>query len=64
MPRINRSAPHKPFRPHVPCERKRRFKTETEAQDAIEHASLMDIRLELKTYQCPYCNGWHLSSVK
>jgi len=64
MPRHNRSVRHKAFRPNVPCERKRRFKTEAEALDAIEHASLMDIRLVLKTYQCPYCNGWHLSSGK
>jgi len=64
MPRHNRSVPHKPYQPNVPCGRKRRFKSEAEALDAIENASSIDIRLELKTYQCPYCGGWHLSSVK
>jgi hypothetical protein len=65
MPRQNRSTRHTPYRaPDIPCQRKRRFKTDRDALEALEKASLFDMKIELKTYLCPFCNGWHLSSVK
>lgn len=63
MPRRHTHAPHKRYEHTAPCARKKPFNTEAEALQAIADATLHDIHLELKTYQCPYCNKWHLSSV-
>jgi len=60
MPRKHQPVKHTPFKPDVPCSRKRRFKSESEALRAIEQAGIFDINVELRTYQCPYCSGWHL----
>ena len=64
MPRRHIPKKHEPFKADISCQRKRRFGNEHEALKAIEDAGLMDIRLELRTYLCPYCDGWHLSSSK
>jgi len=64
MPRRHTPQRHDRYKPDLPCQRKRRFKSEADALQAIETAALYDIRVELLTYACPYCTGWHLSSVK
>lgn len=43
------------------CESKNRYSSQSEAQAAI--AACEDHgRRGLKTYRCPYCDGWHLTS--
>lgn len=43
------------------CESKNRYATRGEAEAAI--ASCADYGTTgLKSYQCPYCDGWHLTS--
>ena len=64
MPRRHTPIRHDRFVSGAPCVRKRGFKDEDAARKAIETAELYDIRLELTTYQCPYCGKWHLSSAK
>jgi hypothetical protein len=64
MPRRQKPIKHLPFQPNMSCEQKRRFKSENEALKALELAELMDVHVTLYTYQCPYCQGWHLSSKK
>lgn len=61
MPRRHSIQKHTPYQHKAPCARKRAFKTEAEALQAIENSIAT---LELKVYQCPYCNKWHLSSAK
>lgn len=43
------------------CERKKRYASRVDAEDAIaacaEHG-----RRGLRAYRCPYCGGWHLTS--
>ncbi|MES2876447.1 MAG: hypothetical protein V4678_03165 [Patescibacteria group bacterium] len=63
MPRRHTSAKHERFKSSAPCERKRRFKSEKQALEAIEHAGLLDMSLQLSAYLCPYCGSWHLSSI-
>jgi hypothetical protein len=45
------------------CERKQRYQTRWDAQEAIalcaEHG-----RSGLRCYRCEYCGGWHLTSRK
>lgn len=43
------------------CERKRFFPTDTEARAA---GSIARCSKPLYTYQCPNCNGWHLTSSR
>ncbi|HEX6257883.1 MAG TPA: hypothetical protein VFZ48_00215 [Candidatus Saccharimonadales bacterium] len=43
------------------CSVKVRYASEAEAQQAAERQMLMHMGLELRTYQCPYCNNWHLT---
>ncbi|HRJ06467.1 MAG TPA: hypothetical protein PK096_02410 [Candidatus Saccharibacteria bacterium] len=62
MPRRNKPIRHTPYSSDRPCERKQRFKTEAEALKMVEQAELIDMKLSLYTYKCPYCGGWHLSS--
>lgn len=64
MPRRHTNTPHQRFKLQKPCAKKRRFKSEAEALRALELASLHDLSLTLRTYHCPYCNNWHLSSSK
>lgn len=64
MPRRQKPIRHTPFQPNQACERKQRFKNEAEALAMIEKAELIDMKLTLYSYKCPYCSGWHLSSQK
>ena len=43
------------------CESKNRYPTQAEALAAIADCEAFGTR-GLKTYRCPYCNGWHLTS--
>lgn len=42
---------------------KKRYKTEKEANEVINHITKTDWT-ELKTYKCHVCNNWHLTSKK
>jgi hypothetical protein len=42
------------------CRRKTRYATEREAEDAAYRAR-MEKGVELRTYACPWCHGWHLT---
>jgi hypothetical protein len=41
------------------CRRKVRYATEREADDAAYRARMEGTQLAV--YQCPWCNGWHLT---
>jgi len=43
------------------CESKNRYLSKGEALAAIAACEAHGTR-GLKTYRCPYCNGWHLTS--
>lgn len=45
---------------HKACERKKRYASRTEAEAAIRDCKRHGSR-DLHCYQCPYCNGWHLT---
>ena len=62
MPRNSRPITHKRFDAKIPCTAKRSFRSELDAQVALEIASLRDMSLSLRYYKCPYCGQWHLSS--
>lgn len=59
MPRRHSNKKHIPYQHKAPCAQKRTFKTEAEALVAVENSV---VSIQLKTYQCPYCQKWHLSS--
>ncbi len=43
------------------CESKNRYASKSEAQSAISSCEEYG-KKGLKTYRCPYCAGWHLTS--
>ena len=43
------------------CESKNRYDTRVEAEEAIASCAAYG-RRGLHCYQCPYCDGWHLTS--
>jgi hypothetical protein len=43
------------------CE-KRRYETEQEALDMINHIIRIDWSPKLRAYKCPTCHNWHLTS--
>ena len=43
------------------CESKNRYSSHDEARAAIAACEEHGTR-GLRTYRCPYCNGWHLTS--
>ena len=43
------------------CESKNRYPSQWEAREAIAACEAHGTK-GLKTYRCPYCNGWHLTS--
>lgn len=45
------------------CESKNRYASASEAQAAIVACADYGTR-GLRSYRCPYCNGWHLTSKK
>lgn len=61
MPRKNNTRPHQPLRMIIPCESKRRFSQEQQATDAADHQMIIKPELELSTYKCEFCSGWHLT---
>ena len=70
MPRKNRSNPRQTTPPmtspalYIACREKRRFPTQRQAIHAAETQELQQSDLELRTYRCPQCQGWHLSRSK
>ncbi|OYW42435.1 hypothetical protein B7Z28_01530 [Candidatus Saccharibacteria bacterium 32-45-3] len=46
------------------CRSKRRFPTEKQAAYAAETQELQVQSIELRTYHCTNCGGWHLSRQK
>lgn len=65
MPRKNRSPQitRRPF-PQKDCGSKRRLQSARHAEAQAELQMLEQPRLQLATYHCAECNGWHLTSVK
>ncbi len=46
------------------CSRKRRYATSVEAKKAAERSSKKPGSPKIFVYQCPYCDGWHLTHRK
>jgi hypothetical protein len=42
------------------CTRKRRYRSEADALDAV---SIVGIERRRKAYRCPICGQWHLTSA-
>jgi len=63
MPRKNRTLPHTPFRFTTNCQKKRRFSSEREAKEAADYQMALKPELELTTYKCELCGGWHLTNA-
>lgn len=61
MPRKNHTPPHQPLRMVIPCGSKRRFPNERQANEAADYQMLVKPELELSTYKCEFCGGWHLT---
>ena len=45
------------------CDRKKRYATRAEAEDAIRSCKRHGSR-DLTCYECSYCSGWHLTHKK
>jgi hypothetical protein len=45
------------------CKRKVRYASEREADDAA-YRKRMEEGVRLGVYACPWCGGWHLTSVR
>lgn len=62
MPRRNKTPKPTPavFQVSV-CRSKKRFSNQLDAIRAAELKNLEDTTLELTTYQCDTCKGWHLT---
>lgn len=58
--RARMAADHEAHLRHKACERKKRYASRTEAEAAIRDCKRHGSR-DLHCYQCPYCNGWHLT---
>jgi hypothetical protein len=61
MPRRNQTPQHTPFRFASNCQQKRRFDNEKAAEKTADHQMLITPNLELTTYHCELCGGWHLT---
>ncbi len=62
----NKPAKHVHFRmsPMNICQSKKAYKTESEAQASIGYQQKLNPDLKLKTYYCPDCQKWHLTTKK
>jgi hypothetical protein len=61
MPRKHTPTKHTRFSPMASCSAKRKFASEQAALKALEMQELLDMQLELQTYKCAECGGWHLT---
>ena len=43
------------------CGRKRRYETRIDAKRAAERSSRRKDAPKIFVYECPYCDGWHLT---
>lgn len=43
------------------CDRKKRYASERAANHAASHYQLLGVGI-LRSYDCPHCGGWHLTS--
>lgn len=46
------------------CKSKKAFFSQNEAIKQIELLEIQNNKLNYKSYQCDYCNKWHITSVK
>lgn len=48
----------------VQCYRKQRYRNEQEAQNHAWFSDNSDHKKKFDSYQCPVCDGWHLTTHK
>lgn len=61
MPRRNKRPIHAPFTFASKCQTKRRFDGKIQAESAAKYQNVLDANVELSTYRCELCGGWHLT---
>ncbi|MEI6850722.1 MAG: hypothetical protein WCK26_02020 [Candidatus Saccharibacteria bacterium] len=61
MPRKNKTIKHQSYQSNRLFCDKRRYKNETDAQNAAEFQMLEKMTLELSVYKCNLCRYWHLT---
>jgi hypothetical protein len=64
MPRKNKSLQAGKLHAIASCSAKRKYMTESQAQEAAEYQMLLKPTLELTTYMCGQCGSWHLTRRK
>lgn len=52
------------FREYRMCRRKDRYRSQGDAADKINRIHVCRSEAKLKTYFCPYCEGWHLTHMR
>ena len=60
MPRRNNTPKHIPYVVQN-CSNKVRYGTKQLAEASAQH-QLLENDIILRTYNCPYCSGWHLTT--
>ena len=43
------------------CKKKIRYRSEAAARGAVKHRRRFQPDIELRVYDCPICQGWHLT---